>query len=172
MKKLLFAGMAALCGLMAQAAVPSSTGATTNWVAKYVAAYVANAVSNSAAQVAMDARTETTEGGTTSITVGSGENQLTATYELAVNQCVTASDCTDFATDRGITNGAKWVKSGNQFVGAGLPSITAGEGVWHCATFTSKDSSIAEFYIGNELAFRTTLSYVTESKAKEIKGED
>lgn len=172
MKKLLIAGVAVLCGLMAQAAGPNSTGATTNWVAKYVAAYVANAFSNSSAQVAMDARTETTEGGTTRITAGSGEYQLTATYELAVNQCVTASDCTELATGRGITNGAQWVKSGNQFVGAGLPPFTAGEGVWHCATFTSKDSTTAEFYIGNTLAFRTTLSYVTESKAKEIKGED
>lgn len=170
MKKMLILAVAAICGLHAFG--QSSTGATTNWVAKYVATYVSNALSNSSAQAAMDAKIETSEGGKTSITAGSGDFQLTATFELPVNQCLTASECTEIATSKGIANGSKWVKVGNKYVGQGLPDITEASGIWHCSIFSSKDVTTTEFYANDTLAFKTESSFVTETKANEIKGED
>lgn len=149
----------------------AGVGATTNWVAKYVAQYVANAISNSPAELVTKS-SAVTSNGVTSISVGSGDYILTASWEDKTELALTATNCTAAATAAGITNGVKWaVTTSGGFKSKYAPIITRTPTNYVCAAFSTQDATPSPFLSGTNVIFETSLSYVTLSQAKTIKGE-
>lgn len=166
MKKMIMLAAVAAC-INAVAGV----GATTNWVARYVADYVSNAISNSIAETSAKASSATTNDITT-VSAGTGEYALTASWENATKLSLTATNCTAEAIAAGISDGECWaIGDGGDFRGVGVPDITKTPTNYVCAAFSSSGSSPMGFLSATGVAFSTTAVYVTPSEARAIRGE-